>query len=262
MGRTGKIARLPRATREELNERMEDGEPARPLLEWLNACPEVEEVLWEHFDGRPITEQNLSEWRQRGFLDWQRRLETRELARDFIHEAEELENEVGGTPLTDRLTEMVALSLARLMREAMNDGGKGPERQAAVLGIAREFSRLRRGDHAMQRQRVEEELREEAERAAEREEEVQEFVEDYEKIARMESCIKAAHTVRRMDFEAARKEGRLRPEEEKEQSAAIAKTEEYLASLRERGPLPTKWEIRRQLDPANIELRMNQTQSK
>lgn len=257
MGRTGKIARLPSATREELNGRIEDGKAARPLLVWLNARPEVEEVLWEHFAGRPITEQNLSEWRQRGFLDWQRRLEARELARDFIHEAEELEDEVGETPLTDRLTEMVALSLARLMREAVNDGAKGPERLAAVVGLAREFSRLRRGDHAMQRLRVEEEMREEAER----EDDVQEFVESYKKIQWQESLIKAGHDARRRDFANARREGRLSSEEEKEQSAALAKTEEYLTSLRVRGPLPTRWDIRRQLDPTRFHYPANPSKS-
>ena len=247
MGRTGKVARLPRATREELNRRIEDGEPARPLLKWLNARPEVQEALWEHFDGRPVTEQNLSEWKQRGFPEWQRRMETRELARDFIHEAEELDDEVGETALTDRLTETLALSLARLLREAMNEGEKGPERHAAVVAIAREFSRLRRGDHAMERLRVEQERREEAAR----EDEVQEFVERQEEIAGKEAWIEACYTVRRQGFETARKEGRLSPEEEKEQLAALAKTEEYLADLRKRGPLPTRWELRRRLDGAN-----------
>ena len=257
MGRTGKIARLPRVVREELNARIEDGEPARPLLEWLNSSEEVMGVLFEHFDGRPVTEQNLSEWKQRGFPEWKRRMEARELARDFIHEAEELEDEVGETALTDRLTETLALSLARLLREAMNDGGKGPERHAAVVAIAREFSRLRRGDHAMERLRMEQERREEAER----EDEVQEFVEQQEKIASKEAWIEACYTVRLQDFELARKEGRLSPEEEKEQLAALANTEEYLADLRKRGPLPTRWEIRRRLDGANYHFRANPSKS-
>ena len=253
MGRTGKIARLPSATREELNGRIEDGEAARPLLAWLNSRPEVEEVLGEHFAGRPITEQNLSEWRQGGFLAWQRRLEGRELARDVIHEAEELEDEVGETPLTDRLTEMMALSLARLLREAMGDGEKSPRRLATVLGIAREFNQLRRGDHAMQRLRMEQERHEEEAR----EDEVQELVEECQKIEAKEACIRAGYDFRREKFEAARKEGRLSPEEEKDQAAALAKTEKSLASLRELGPWPTRWEIRRRLDGASSGFRVN-----
>ena len=257
MGRTGKIARLPRAVREELNERIEDGEAAKPLLEWLNAHPEAQEALWEHFAGRAITEQNLSEWKQRGFLEWQKRRETRELARDFLHEAEELEDEVGETPLTDRLTETVALSLARLLREVMNDGEKSPKRLGAVLGIAREFNQLRRGDHAMERLRMEQDDRDEAER----EDQVQEFVEQGEKITNKEAWIEAAYPVRRQDFETARKEGRLSPEEEKEQLAAFAQTEEYLKGIHKRGPLPTRWEIQRRLHGAQNRFQAAPTKS-
>jgi hypothetical protein len=119
-------------------------------VEWLNSCGPVRETLAAHFDGRPITEQNLSEWKQGGFKDWQNHQETRALARGFLAEAEELEEEIGDTPLTDRLSEMVALALARLLREAVN-GEKGPAQRMAVLEIAREFSRLRRQDHQMER---------------------------------------------------------------------------------------------------------------
>jgi hypothetical protein len=59
-GRNGKIARLPDAVRETLNERLRDGEPYEPLLTWLNSLPEVRASLQKHFDGAPIVEQNLS----------------------------------------------------------------------------------------------------------------------------------------------------------------------------------------------------------
>ena len=45
-----------------------------------NGLSPVKDTLEEHFDGRAITEQNLSEWKQRGFKDWQRDQETRALA--------------------------------------------------------------------------------------------------------------------------------------------------------------------------------------
>jgi hypothetical protein len=41
MSRTGKIARLPQSLREELNHRLENGELARNLADWLNTLPEV-----------------------------------------------------------------------------------------------------------------------------------------------------------------------------------------------------------------------------
>ncbi len=157
MSRVGKIARLSQYLRERLNRRIEDGEPGRQLLEWLNELSPVKETLEEHFNGRPITEQNLSEWKQRGFKDWQRNQETRALARDFLAEAEELEEEVGDIPLTDRMAETVTLALARLLREAM-DGEKSPAQLRAVIEIARELARWRKQDHQMKRLGREEEI--------------------------------------------------------------------------------------------------------
>src|SRR5687768_16339512 len=72
MTRNGKIARLPRRIRDQLNQRLDNNEPGRNLLEWLNRQPGASHVLTEHFDRRPITEHNLGEWKQGGFLDRQR----------------------------------------------------------------------------------------------------------------------------------------------------------------------------------------------
>jgi hypothetical protein len=66
----GKIANLPSEIREELNYRLSEGEPGIELVEWLNAKPEVNKVITERFDGRPISEQNLSQWRTHGYRQW------------------------------------------------------------------------------------------------------------------------------------------------------------------------------------------------
>jgi hypothetical protein len=66
----GKIANLPSHIRDELNFRIADGDPGNELVEWLNAKPEVIKVIHERFDGTPISEQNLSEWRKRGYQKW------------------------------------------------------------------------------------------------------------------------------------------------------------------------------------------------
>ena len=68
--RKGKIARLPRAIREELNVRLQDGQPASVILPWLNGLEDVKTILARHWDGEPIGEQNLTNWRQGGWLDW------------------------------------------------------------------------------------------------------------------------------------------------------------------------------------------------
>lgn len=145
MARNGKIARLPRTVREELNRRLDDGEPAGPLLAWLNGLAEVQTVLAAEFAGRPVNAQNLSDWRLGGFADWQRHQEARDLARDLTAEAAELADDAEGEPLTDRMSVVVAVALGRLLREVGQGGGV--DQREAVLAIARELSRLRRGDH-------------------------------------------------------------------------------------------------------------------
>lgn len=71
MSRRSKIARLPRNTRDELNQRLDDGEAGVALIDWLNSLPEVKQVLDAHFSGHPITDGNLSDWKKGGFREWQ-----------------------------------------------------------------------------------------------------------------------------------------------------------------------------------------------
>jgi hypothetical protein len=68
--RNGKIAHLPRSIRDLLNERLDRSQPASQILPWLNALEEVQETIKDDFDGAPISEQNLSQWRQGGFQEW------------------------------------------------------------------------------------------------------------------------------------------------------------------------------------------------
>ena len=177
MTRVGKIARLPQHLRTQLNERLADGELARTLVPWLNENWQVQEVLKEHFDSRPITEQNLSVWKNGGYVEWVRHQEARVVAQSFLAEADELEDEVGDEPLTDRTTEIAAIALLQLLREAQAE--KGPDRRRAVLEIVRELQRLRRGDHQMRRLEIKEE-RWEAELDAADEEELKELREKTE----------------------------------------------------------------------------------
>jgi len=151
--RIGKIARLPAAIRQKLNERLEDNEPAPQLLEWLHSRPEVRKVLKHLFEGRPISEQNLSAWKQGGFRDWQRHQQVRARAQEFLEEGRELAEEVAapgaGGSLLDRVGDRMALTLLELFREA-EAGEPGPERTRTLLAIARDVARLRRGDHERQ----------------------------------------------------------------------------------------------------------------
>lgn len=168
--RLGKIARLPFKIRLQLNRRLENNEPAQRLVEWLNSRPEVWKILLTLFDGRPISKQNLSAWKQGGFRDWQRKQETRLAAREFLDEAAELEEEIHLTgngdgythpaSMLDRVADRMALSLLQLFREA-ELGEKGPQRSRTMLEAVRELCRLRRGNHQQRRAALAEEQRQE-----------------------------------------------------------------------------------------------------
>jgi hypothetical protein len=89
----GKIANLPSHIRDELNYRICDGDPGNELVEWLNSKPDVAEVVNKLFDGTPISEQNLSEWRKRGYQKW--------LAhRNFVDESNALSDNTGDIAAT------------------------------------------------------------------------------------------------------------------------------------------------------------------
>jgi hypothetical protein len=67
---TGKIARLPGDLREQINQRLFDGQSDPEILPWLNELPVVKEMLAARFDAKPITKQNMTNWRQRGYQRW------------------------------------------------------------------------------------------------------------------------------------------------------------------------------------------------
>src|SRR6266446_3873145 len=100
--RNGKIARLPLAVRQELNRRLDEGEQGKELVAWLNGLPEVQAILAAEFGGKPIREQNLSEWKQGGYRDWLAKREALEVAERLGEDATEWNAEGRGT-LTDTL---------------------------------------------------------------------------------------------------------------------------------------------------------------
>ena len=108
MTRNGKIARLPRHIRDELNQRLDNGEPAVRLVDWLNNLPEVQKVLETEFESRPINESNISEWKKGGYLEWQAQRETHAELREFYGDSEDL-----STMAADLANKIEALLLAR-----------------------------------------------------------------------------------------------------------------------------------------------------
>jgi hypothetical protein len=156
MTRTGKIARLPRNVREELNRRLGDGEEGKRLVAWLNSRPEVQSILALDFGGRPINEQNLSEWKHGGFEDCLRHEEARTWVQHLVESSGRLEKEAGDCSVSDRLSAPLAVALGRCL-QAITETKSDANALRLLLGVAREVSMLRRGDHSSRRLRLEQE---------------------------------------------------------------------------------------------------------
>jgi hypothetical protein len=157
MTRNGKIARLPAFIREQLNRRLQDGEEGKGLVTWLNDLPKVKEALEKEFDGRSISEQNLSEWKQGGFEDWQRQQDARAWVQQLAKNSGDLEEEAGDFSVNDWLSAPLAVALGRCLQTIVTKAHSDPSQLRLLLYVAREVSILRRGDHSVQRLRLEQE---------------------------------------------------------------------------------------------------------
>jgi hypothetical protein len=62
-GRNGKVARLPKTVRDQINAMLQDGVPYNTIIERLGP------------QGEGLSDQNLSTWRAGGYLDWLRQLQ-------------------------------------------------------------------------------------------------------------------------------------------------------------------------------------------
>ena len=152
MTRNGKIARLPKAIRDELNQRLEDGQMGVRLVEWLNSLPEVQQVLTEQFDGRAINEVNLTEWKGGGFPDWQARRDMQAHAQELAEEATDLKAALPGA-LAEHLNVVVAARYAQLLNEWNGEVDEAFLKKLKGLRLlCQDVAVLRRGDLAVGRQ--------------------------------------------------------------------------------------------------------------
>lgn len=152
--RNGKIARLPRAVRQELNRRLEEGEPGKELVAWLNALPEVQAIVAAEFGGKPIREQNLSEWKKGGYQDWLAHQQALELAARLGEDAAELTEE-DRPPLTEALALWTVARYAVKTRQIAD--ADGPESWPMLREFCADIVELRKGAHSAERLRLERE---------------------------------------------------------------------------------------------------------
>ena len=145
--RTGKIARLPKPIREQLNQRLENGEPGNSVVTWLNQLPEVQKIITEQFAGLPIRPQNLSEWRKGGYLDWTRHQLLREQTRWTAEQADDLGLDTTGKSIS--IAEDIATVLSAQLAihvHALGDIKNPHQRFRQFCRLSRELSRLRQDD--------------------------------------------------------------------------------------------------------------------
>ena len=150
--RTGKIARLPLEIREQLNNRIHDGQQGKSLVKWLNTLPEVRRIVTSEFAGRPVREQNLSEWRKGGYRDWVLVQEARSamarLSEETPPEAHPHESE-----FTETLARWLAARYAVASRRLAETDG--PEQWRMLRELCGDVVELRRGDHSARRLQLE-----------------------------------------------------------------------------------------------------------
>jgi hypothetical protein len=154
MTRTGKIARLPADVREELNRRLQNGEQGNALVTWLNGNPEVRARLETDFDGRPISKQNLSEWKAGGYREWLAHRDAMARAADLASSARELN--ATAPAMADHLATVLTARYATALAEWDGDPEGGVGRKLRVLrALCQDVVELRRGDHSAARLKIE-----------------------------------------------------------------------------------------------------------
>src|SRR6267143_3573898 len=150
--RNGKIARLPLEVRQELNRRLDQGEQGKKLVAWLNALPAVQAVAATEFGGKAIREQNLSEWKQRGYRDWLAKQEALEIAERLGEDATEW-NAEGRASLTNTLALWLVARYAVATRRVGETGEREGWRLLREMCV--DIVELRKGDHTAERLQIE-----------------------------------------------------------------------------------------------------------
>jgi len=167
MSRVGKVARLPVEIRDELNGRLENNEQGPQILDWLNGLDEVQEIVAIDFGGKPITKQNLSEWRRGGFREWQIKQELLLHASGLSDTADEINEHADASLLGDNLVTVLITRYAGILaRWDGNADAKFDSKLRALRGLCHDIVQLQRSAHRavehkaeLQRQSEEEEER-------------------------------------------------------------------------------------------------------
>jgi hypothetical protein len=154
--RNGKIAKLPRPIRDQINRCFDSGQSAVSIADHLNKLPEVKAMLEAHFEGRPIKPQNLCEWKAGGYRDWQMRQELLLKQSELAADAQEMGQIANG--MADSLYGMLMLEYAQLMKDRDKYTPEEFEKKRKDLSAwAQDVVRLRRCENQTRSVEVQEE---------------------------------------------------------------------------------------------------------
>ena len=142
----GKIGRLPKAIQEQVNRGLENGERARTLIAWLNVLPEVQALLTAEFAGKPIREQNLSEWRKPGSQKWLERRQALDMAQHLASTQDQ-----SLQPVTDQLAGWAMAHYLLAIRKLMDTTASGQPDFKTLRAFLHDVVSVRRGDHSATR---------------------------------------------------------------------------------------------------------------
>jgi hypothetical protein len=146
MTRRGKIARLPQPIREQINQRLQNGEEGKQIAEWLNTLPEVTSLMAAEFDAQPINENNLSNWKLGGYRDWEAQQVALESTLLFHSEAAQL-SQAGGPQMADQLALCLTARLGAALRHTCADADDPARALEELHRLRRDLVALRQGDH-------------------------------------------------------------------------------------------------------------------
>lgn len=152
----GKIGRLSRAIQERLNRRIQNGEKGGVLVKWLNSLPEVREVMAREFEGKPIREQNLSEWRKHGYAKWLRQREALDMVRQLDGDVGELQPP-GAPPLADQMAVWLTARILVAVQKLAEKDHEGQLDLKVLRELWHDIVAVRRGDHSRERLKMEQE---------------------------------------------------------------------------------------------------------
>jgi hypothetical protein len=138
MARQGKIARLPHNLREQVNRRLLDGLTYAEILTWLNQEPAAIEIWNTAFEGSPANPQNMSEWRQGGYIEWLNRRQKTENLKTLAAFSVDLAK--AGGNVADGAAAIAAGHLLETLENIASD------EDADLSALTQAVATLRRGD--------------------------------------------------------------------------------------------------------------------